>query len=161
MATANITNTMATMTRPTQTEKKRKLIDAAESQERALKKRPTIHAFATPVAATLTTINAYNKVDSKQRRVLGVLQSSTRPAWQDSLSALTAPSRLAEICIRGFRLQRAFIFKFINSTHANAQLRLRCGRQSKSRLYATLYSSCVGFCPCSAHPLCANTNSPP
>jgi hypothetical protein len=30
----------------------------------SLQKSPTIQAFATPVIATLTTINAYNKVDS-------------------------------------------------------------------------------------------------
>ena len=122
MDTAHMTNTMATMatmTRPTQFQKKRKLIDIVDTPERALKKRPTIHAFATPVAATLTTINAYNKVDSKQRRMLGVFRSSTRPACQNSPSALTAPSQLAGIRIREFRLWCAFIGKFINSTHAN------------------------------------------
>ena len=104
MDTAHTTNTMVTMTRPTQSQKKRKLIDVVDTPERALKKRPTIHASATPVATTLTTINAYNKVDSEQRRMLGVLQSSTCSPFQNSLSALTAPSQLAGIRIREFRV---------------------------------------------------------
>lgn len=73
--TKNTTNTTATITRPTQSQKKRKLMGTADTPltpERVLKKRPTIHASATPVAATLTTVNAYNKVDSGFRRVLGV-----------------------------------------------------------------------------------------
>lgn len=73
MDTANLTNITATMTRTTQSQRKRKLIDALDTPERALKKPLTIRAFATPVAATLTTINAYNKVDSEHRRVLGIL----------------------------------------------------------------------------------------
>lgn len=102
MDTANLINTTATTTRTIQSQKKRKLIDALDAPERALKKRLTIHAFAMPVVATLTTINAYNKVDSEQRRVLGILQSSTRPPCQNSPSALTVPSQLGGIRIREF-----------------------------------------------------------
>lgn len=65
------------ITRPTQSQKKRKLIGTPDTPlipepERVLKKRPMICASATPVVATLTTVNAYNKVDSEFRRVLGI-----------------------------------------------------------------------------------------
>ena len=104
MDTVNPTNTTATTTRTTKSQKKRKLINALDTPERALKKRLTIRGFATPVVATLTTINAYNKVDSEQQPVLCILQSSTHPACQNSPSALIVPSQLGGIRIRKFRL---------------------------------------------------------
>lgn len=75
--TINTTNMTVTITRPTQSQKKRKLIGTPDisliaEPERVLKKRPTICASATPVVATLITVNAYNKVDSEFRRVLGI-----------------------------------------------------------------------------------------